>query len=139
MNAALKNSLMIAGLMIASTTAFAQTFTAKVNFPFSAGKTAYPAAEYVFQVATLRGATPLVTIRNAAEKNSTMMISFPTDIHAETGSAKLLFECREQIGCALAQIRSTYGTAWKLPTRKATAAEAEHVAIVDVPLRIASR
>ena len=136
MNAPLKHSLVIAGLMLASTTAFAETFTAKINFPFRAGSTAYPAADYEIQVSSAGGA-PLVKIRNVDSNTSSMMTSLPTDHYVQPGESKLLFQCHQETGCALSQVRSPYGSAWNFPMRKATPAELENVAIVGVPMRLA--
>jgi hypothetical protein len=137
MTGSLKHALILAGLMVASTAAYAQTFTAKIDFPFRAGSTAYPAAEYKVKVNILRGAAPVVAFTNLDTKASGMVMSFPTDSYVKPGESKLFFQCHQATGCALAQIRSPQGSAWSFPVRKATPAELEQAAVVSVPLRLA--
>ena len=83
MNAYLKHSLILAGLTFASTTAFAETLTAKIDFPFRAGSNLYPAAEYEFNVGSLGGGSPAVRIKNADATH--IVIPMPTDTSGSFG------------------------------------------------------
>jgi hypothetical protein len=137
MNAALKHSIITAGLMIASTTAFAETFKAKIDFPFRAGSTTYAPGQYDIDVSSLRAAAPVVTMRNVDTKSSGMLMSLPRDTYAKPGDSKLVFQCHQETGCALARIQADFGSAWDFPVRKSSPAERERVAVVTVPLQMA--
>jgi hypothetical protein len=130
---ALKHALAIAGLMAASTAAFAETLSAKINFPFRAGSKTYPAADYQVRIST-NGAAPVITVTNPATNVSHMLLSLPGDTNVEAGKAKLVFNCAQDNACSLAQVQSPTGTRWSMWQPKRTAAELERMAVVVVPL-----
>jgi hypothetical protein len=136
-NAYLKHSLILAGLTVVSTLAFAETLTAKIDFPFRAGSNLYPAAEYEFNVGSLGEASPAVRIKNANVTH--IVMPMPTDSYGSFGKPSLLFQCRQDSGCALQQIRSGRGLQWSFHLPKPSPADAERSAMVNVPLQIASR
>ena len=136
MKAALKHSLVMAGLMIASTSAFAERLTAKIDFPFRAGSTVYPAAEYEIQIDTQSGA-PIVKISNVSTNVSRLLMSMPTDTYGTAGESKLVFNCTGGTDCSLAQVRSPRGLRWSFHQPKSTPADLERMAVVTVPLQLA--
>jgi hypothetical protein len=138
MKAALKHTLVMAGLLVASTSAFAETFKAKIDFPFRAGSTVYPAAEYDIQVDTLNGGAPIVKITDPTTNSARLMMPMPTDTNVKSGESKLVFNCISGADCSLAQIWSPRGLRWSFHQPKSTSADLERVAVVTVPLQVAS-
>jgi hypothetical protein len=136
MKTALKHSLIMAGLMVASTSAFAETFKAKIDFPFRAGTAVYPAAEYEIQVITGNG-SPIVKISNPNTNEARLLMPMPTDTYGKAGESQLVFNCTEGTDCSLAQVRSPRGLRWSFNTPKTTTADLERMAVVTVPLQIA--
>jgi hypothetical protein len=137
MKAALKHSLVMAGLMVASTSAFAETFKAKIDFPFRAGTTVYPAADYEIQVINT-GASSVVKISNPDTHMSRLVMPMPTDTYGKTGESKLVFTCVGGADCSLAQVRSPRGVQWNFHQPKSKTADLERMAVVTVPLQVAT-
>jgi hypothetical protein len=128
---ALTHALAIAGLMVASTAAFAETLSAKIDFPFRAGSTAYPAAAYNVYIDSMNG---VITVSNPATKVSHMFVPSPGDTHVKVNEPKLVFNCAQNNACSLAQVQSPRGIRWTIRQPKRTAAELERMAVVVVPL-----
>jgi hypothetical protein len=126
---ALTQALAIAGLMVASTAAFAETLSAKIEFPFRAGTKTYPAAAYDVRIDSMNG---VITLSDQAKKVSHMFVPSPGDTHVTVGEPKLVFNCADT--CSLAQVQSPRGIRWTLRQPKRTAADLERMAVVDVPL-----
>jgi ferredoxin-like protein FixX len=122
--------------MVASTSAFAETLTAKIDFPFRAGSTIYPAAEYEVQVITQSGG-PIVRISNPSTNQSRLLMPMPTDTYVKAGESKLVFNCTGGADCSLAQVWSPRGLRWSFHQPKSTSADLERMAVVTVPLQIA--
>ena len=89
---ALTHALAIAGLMVTSTAAFAETLSAKIDFPFRAGSTAYPAAAYNVYIDSMNG---VITVSNPATKVSHMFVPSPGDTHVKVNEPKLVFNCAQ--------------------------------------------
>jgi hypothetical protein len=137
MKAALKHSLVVAGLMVASTSAFAETLKAKIDFPFRAGTTVYPAADYELQIIT-NGGSSIVKITNPDTHVSRLLMPMPTDSNGNAGESKLVFNCVGGADCSLAQVRSPRGLQWNFHQPKSKSADLERMAVVTVPLQVAT-
>jgi hypothetical protein len=131
---ALKKALVITGLMIASTAAYAETLSAKIDFPFHAGKATYPAADYSFSIGNSSGGSTVITLYDRATHVSRIMLPLPVDTYAARGPAHVVFHCVDGSTCTLAKLQTPVGASWNFRQPKLTAAEQERIAVVTVPL-----
>ncbi len=135
---ALKNALLVAGLMTISTSAFAETLVANIDFPFRAVGKTYPAAKYEVKIASTNGAGPIMTLSNGAGKVNHMFIAIPGDTNnGKAGQPQLVFACEPGGACTLAQVHTVMGSHWQVRQPKLTPAELERLAKVTVPLQVA--
>lgn len=131
---ALKKALVIAGLMIASTAAYAETLSAKIDFPFRAGNATYPAADYSFTIANSSAGSTVITLYNPVTQVSRIMLPLPVDTHAARGPAHVVFHCIKDSACTLAKVQTPVGASWTFRQPKLSGAELERMAVVTVPL-----
>lgn len=132
---ALKQALALAGLMVASTAAFAETLSAKIDFPFRTGAKTYPAADYQVSINNMNGGSTVITVSNPAAKVSHMLVPIVGDTSVRIGQPKLVFHCGGNSACSLAQVQSPRGVSWAIRQPKRTAAELEQMTAVVVPLQ----
>jgi hypothetical protein len=132
------NSLMItaAGFALSAAAAYGQAqVAANIPFDFSASNQVYAAGEYL--VAPLSHDGFVMKLQNRRTGRSAVTgIGVPVG-NPQDKTAKLVFRCGSESGCALVSVNMGNGRSWKYNAPKLKPAEAERIAVVRLESTLA--
>lgn len=116
-------------LALSAAAAYGQpTLNAKIPFAFHTTNDSLAAGKYTIMPMT-RGDMSVVRIENLGTGNSSMVLA-GSRIQNAAGSARMVFKCGNESGCALAEAYDETGRGWKFNTPHLTSTEIERLAVV---------
>lgn len=125
-------TLSAAVLLLTSAASAQSRDTAKIPFSFRVGTAEMPAGTY-----QIRPAIATLNVVEVTNGRDTKMALGRVAGYGDEKGARLVFSCRESIGCALTEIWYDDGMGVALPKPKLTSAEKERLAVI--PLSRSSR